>query len=129
MNFLTKTKRIYFFYMTLGLLSPAILGVYYFYGMACGNAVRGETAIAGISAVLGFLSIMENKRGGKLVAHWAAFLFPVPVIFFTPVNMIIKWGLEGFLEMRLVACVTIVGLAAAQIAIGARALFLNRDVQ
>jgi hypothetical protein len=57
-----------------------------------------------------------------LLTSWIAIIFPVPVIFFTPVNMISKWGLETFLDIRLVACITIVAFALAQIVIAIKPL-------
>ncbi len=114
--------RFYILYMIIAVFTASIIGIYYLNDMACFKAFVFESVSAVIAIIISFAAIKEKNRLTKPIAHWTALLFPLPGIFFTPVNMISTWGLKKFLEIRLIACLTIIFFAVTQIIVAAKLL-------
>ncbi|MCD4753643.1 MAG: hypothetical protein K8R40_11275 [Anaerolineaceae bacterium] len=62
--------KMYFIYILLGLLCPAVMGVYYVSGIGCVNAIDLEMAIGILSSGAALLARKECRGMGKLIGHW-----------------------------------------------------------
>ena len=110
--------RKYFFYILLGLLCPAVIGIYYVNAIACINAVRLETAIGILSSGAAILALKEYGGTRKPIGHWLSALIPLIGIPFIPAAMISHSGLDAFLVRGMVPLATMEGFAIAQLVLG-----------
>jgi hypothetical protein len=107
-----------FSYILLGLLCPAVMGIYYVSGIGCINATGLETVIGILSSVSALLALKEYGGTGKPIGHWLSALIPLISIPFIPVAMISHSGFEAFLARGRVPFVTMEGFAIAQLVLG-----------
>ncbi len=108
----------YFFYILLGLLCPAVMGIYYASGIGCINAIGLEMVIGILSGVSALLARKEYGGTGKPTGHWLSALIPLIVIPLIPVAMIGHSGFEAFLARGRAPFVTMEGFAIAQLVLG-----------
>ncbi len=108
----------YFIYILLGLLCPAVMGIYYVSGIGCINAIGLEMAIGILSSGAALLALKEYGGTGKPIGHWLSALIPLIAIPLIPVAMIGHSGLEAFLAKGRVPFVTMEGFALAQLVLG-----------
>jgi SAM-dependent methyltransferase len=108
----------YFIYILLGLLCPAVMGIYYVSGIGCINAIGLEMAIGILSSVSALLALKEYGGTGKPISHWLSALIPLIAIPLIPVAMISHSGFEAFLAKGRVPFVTMEGFAIAQLVLG-----------
>ncbi len=108
----------YFFYILLGLLCPAVMGIYYVSGIGCINAIGLETVIGILSSGAALLALKEYGGTGKPIGHWLSALIPLISIPFIPAAMISHSGFEAFLAKGMAPFVTMEGFAIAQLVLG-----------
>jgi len=108
----------YFFYILLGLLCPAVMGIYYVSGIGCMNAIGLEMAIGILSSGAALLALKEYGGTGKPIGHWLSALIPLVSIPLIPVAMIGHSGFEAFLARGMAPFVTMEGFAIAQLVLG-----------
>ena len=107
-----------FFYVLLGLLCPAVMGIYYVSGIGCMNAIGLEMAIGILSSGAALLALKEYGGTGKPIGHWLSALIPLVSIPLIPVAMIGHSGFEAFLARGMAPFVTMEGFAIAQLVLG-----------
>ena len=108
----------YFFYILLGLLCPAVMGIYYVGGIGCINAIGLEMVIGILSSVSALLALKEYGGTRKPIGHWLSALIPLIAIPLIPVAMISHSGFEAFLVRGMAPFVTMEGFAIAQLVLG-----------
>ena len=113
-----KEMKKCFLYIALGLLCPAVMGIYYATGIGCINAIGLEMVIGILSSVSALLALKEYRGTGKAVGHWLSALIPLIAIPLIPVAMIGHSGLEAFLARGMSPFVTMEGFAIAQLLLG-----------
>ena len=111
-------KQKYFFYILLGLLCPAVMGIYYVGGIGCINAIGLETVIGILSSGAAILALKEHGGTEKPAGHWLSALIPLIAIPLIPVAMIGHSGFEAFLARGMAPFVTMEGFAIAQLVLG-----------
>lgn len=122
----------YFIYILLGLLCPAVMGIYYVSGIGCINAIGLEMAIGILSSSAALLALKEYRGTGKPIGHWLSALIPLIAIPFIPVAMISHSGLEAFLARGMPPFATMEGFAIAQLVLGVlmfRGLIFKRGTE
>ena len=124
--------KMYVFYILLGLLCPAVIGIYYVSGVGCINAIGLEMVIGILSSGLAILAIKEHRGTGKPTGHWLSVLLPLISIPFIPAAMISHSGFEAFLARGMVPLVTMEGFAIVQLVLGVlmfRGLIFKRGTE
>ncbi|MEW6041396.1 MAG: methyltransferase domain-containing protein [Elusimicrobiota bacterium] len=107
-------KKIYLFYILLGLLCPIVMGTYYINGeICCIDAVYFEVIVGILSSSAAILAFTEYKREKELGLR-LCFLIPVIVIILIPVFMINKVGFSTFLTEKMRPFLIMEGFAVAQ---------------
>jgi len=122
----------YIFYILLGLLCPAVMGVYYVSGIGCINAIGLEMAIGILSSGAALLALKEYGGTGKPTGHWLSALIPLIALPLIPVAMISHSGFEAFLARGMAPFVTMEGFAIAQLVLGVlmfRGLIFKRGTE
>ena len=122
----------YFIYILLGLLCPAVMGIYYVSGIGCINAIGLETVIGILSSVSALLALKEYRGTGKPIGHWLSALIPLIAIPLIPSAMISHSGFEAFLARGRAPFATMEGLAIAQLVLGVlmfRGLIFKRGTE
>lgn len=87
-------KKIYFFYILLGVLYPVVKVICYINGLVYARGVIYGIITGVLTTCIGILALKEYGGTGKPVGHWLAALIPLIVIPFTPIIMIIHLGSE-----------------------------------
>jgi precorrin-6B methylase 2 len=108
----------YLFYILLGLLCPAVMGIYYVSGIGCINAIGLETVIGILSSGAALPALKEYGGTRKPIGHWLSALIPLIAIPLIPVAMISHSGFEAFLARGMAPFVTMEGFAIAQLVLG-----------
>ena len=108
-------KQKYFFYILLGPLCPAVMGIYHVSGIGCINAIGLEMIIGILSSGAALLARKEYGGTRKPIGHWLSALIPLIAIPFIPVAMISHSGFEAFLTRGMAPFVTMEGFAIAQL--------------
>lgn len=122
----------YAFYILLGLLCPAVMGIYYVSGNGCINAIGLEIVIGISSSGVAILAIKEYRGMGKPISHWLSILIPLISVPFIPAAMIGHSGFEDFLARGMVPLVTMEGFAIVQLVLGVlmfRGLIFKRGTE
>ena len=122
----------YVFYILIGLLCPAVMGIYYVSGIGCINAIGLEMVIGISSSVVAILAIKEHRGTGKPIGHWLSVLIPLISVPFIPAAMISHSGFEVFLARGMVPLATMEGFAIVQLVLGVlmfRGLIFKRGTE
>ncbi|RJS75209.1 hypothetical protein CW714_00595 [Methanophagales archaeon] len=111
---MNRRIRIYFLYILLGLLYPAVKVICYINGLVY---LRGKIygVIAGVSTIsVGILALKEYDGADKPAWHWLAALIPLIIIPLTLIVMILHLGLGTFLVEKMTPFMLFEGIAVAQ---------------
>ena len=111
---MNRRIKIYFFYISLGLLYPVVKVICYINGLVY---LRGVIygLIAGVSTIsVGILALKEYDGADKPLWHWLAALVPLVIIPLTPIVMILHLGLMTFLMEKTTLFMVFEGIAVAQ---------------
>ena len=107
-------RKLYFFYILLGVLYPVVKVIYYVNDLVCGRAVI-YGLIAGILSICAAIAAFREYKGaGKPIGHWLAALIPLLIIPLTPIIMIIHLGSAISQIEKIMVLIIFGGLAIVQ---------------